>query len=132
MEKLIEKRLKEIEEEIDVLETIINKKEETWDNCKPFEEYWKHVQQPERNNIYKLDRERRMIMPYELKEIPDYGDVMPLADFIQCVEDGIFLDYDGHGYYVKDKKESNIMIIPSDVEYNSVRKDFDTIVWFNK
>jgi hypothetical protein len=132
MEKSVDERLKEIETLIDYYEAVINKKDETWNNSKPFEEYWKHVQQPERNKIYKLDREKRMIMPYELHEIPSYGDVMSLKDFIECVNDGGFIDYDGHGYYVKDDKESNIMIVPSDVKYNSVRKDFDTIVWFNR
>jgi hypothetical protein len=73
-----------------------------------------------------------MIMPYVLNEMPTYGDVMSLADFIESVEDGGFIDYDGHGYYVKDDKASNIMIIPSDVKFNSIRKDFDKVVWFNR
>ncbi len=61
-----------------------------------------------------------MIMPYKLSELSDYGDVMPLKDFIRNVESGGFIDYDGYGYYVKDNKETNIMIRPSDVKHNSI------------
>jgi hypothetical protein len=137
MEKSVEERLKEIEIETKKLYDAIDEKDKKWyadnkNDNKPFEEYWQRVQLPEKSKIANLDREKRLIMPYEFDELPDYGDVMPLADFIQYVNDGSFIDYDGHGYYVKDNKESNIMIIPSDVKHNSVRKDFDTIVWFNR
>lgn len=137
MEKTVEERLKEIDTLVEYYEAVIDKKDKEWyadekNIDKPFEEYWKHVQQPENSKIATLDRERRMIMPYELKELPDYGDVMSLKEFIACVNEGGFIDYDGHGYYVKDNKESNIMIIPSDVDHNSVRTDFDTVVWFNR
>ena len=65
-------------------------------------------------------------------ELSDYGDVMPLTAFIECVKDGGFIDYDGFGYYVRDGKESDIMIHPSDIKRGNVRKDFDTIIWFNR
>lgn len=71
-------------------------------------------------------------MPYELSELSDYGDVMSLESFIECVKDGGFIDYDGFGYYVKDGKESNVMIIPSDVKRKRIRTDFDTVIWFNR
>ena len=137
MENSVEERLKEIEVETKKLYEAIKKKDKEWyviekNYDEPFEEYWKRVQEPESSKIATLSREKRLIMPYELKELPTYGDVMSLKSFIECVNEGGFIDYDGHGYYVKDGKESNIMIIPSDVEYNSVRKDFDTIVWFNR
>src|ERR1035437_3886830 len=116
MEKSVEERLKEIEIETKKLYDAIDEKDKKWyadnkNDNKPFEEYWQRVQLPEKSKIANLDREKRLIMPYEFDELPDYGDVMPLADFIQYVNDGSFIDYDGHGYYVKDDKESNIMII---------------------
>ena len=137
MEKSVEESLKEIEVETNKLYEVINKKDKEWyadkkNDDKPFDAYWKRVQQPESSKIATLSREKRLIMPYKFDELPDYGDVMSLKSFIDCVNEGGFIDYDGHGYYVKDNKESNIMIIPSDVEYNSIRKDFDTIVWFNR
>lgn len=126
-----EKRLKEIEEEIDALNTIIDKKEKKWDNSRSWDDYSAYMS-PEWKALAKLDREKRMIMPYELSELSDYGDVMTLEEFIGCVKCGGFIDYDGHGYYVKDGKETNIMVIPSDVKHKSIRKEFDTIIWFNR
>ena len=81
--------------------------------------------------IQKLSKEYRLIKPYELKELSG-GDVMSLQHFIDCCESGGFIDYDGYGYYVKDGKESDIYIYPSDVKAGKVRKDFDTVVWFNR
>jgi hypothetical protein len=79
-----------------------------------------------------LGRERRMIMPYKLKEMPTYGNVMSLDDFISCVERGNFIDYDGYGHYCKDGMKTNITIHPSDIKHKAIRKEFDTIVWFNR
>ena len=80
-----------------------------------------------------LDRELRMIIPYELmNEIVDDDDVMSLKEFIHAVKLGFFIDYDGYGRYVKDGKKTNIEILPSDVKYRAIRKEFNTIVWFNK
>ena len=45
---------------------------------------------------------------------------------------GVFIDYDGYGRYIKDGKKTNIIILPSDVKYQKIRKDFNTMVWFNK
>ena len=72
------------------------------------------------------------MLPVFENEIPDYGDVMPLKEFIECCKSGGFIDYDGSGSYVKDGKESNISIYPSDVKFNSIRTDFDTIIWYNR
>jgi hypothetical protein len=79
-----------------------------------------------------ISRRIRMIKEPKFENIPDYGDVMSLKNFIENVECGGFIDYDGSGNYVRDGKMSDISIEPSDVDNNSVRKDFDTIVWFNK
>ena len=54
-----------------------------------------------------LDRELRMIIPYELmNEIADDDDVMSLKEFIHAVKLGFFIDYDGYGRYVKDGKKN--------------------------
>lgn len=65
-------------------------------------------------------------------EMPTYGDVMLLSDFIDNVKGGGFIDYDGFGNYCRDNKMSNIEIYPSDVKRESIRTDFDTIIWFNR
>jgi hypothetical protein len=134
-EEQIKQRLLEIEKELEVLEEAVDIKDNLWtangNMDKPFEKYWEFIKS-EKQQMAKLDRERRMIMTYELSDLPDYGDVMPLKEFIECVNDGGFIDYDGFGCYVKDGKETNIWIYPSDVKYNSIRPDFDTIIWYNR
>ena len=84
------------------------------------------------DDVDRLSREKRMIMPYELRDIPNYADVMPLKKFIECVEDGGFIDYDGSGRYVLNDKETDIAIYPSDVEHGAIRWEFDSVAWYNK
>jgi hypothetical protein len=57
---------------------------------------------------------------------------MSLKNFISNVKSGGFIDYDGFGRYVRNNEESDITILPSDIKHKSIRKDFDTIIWFNK
>ena len=80
-----------------------------------------------------LDRELRMILPCELiDKIDAADDVMTIKEFTNAVKSGLFVDTDGYGRYVKDNKKTNITILPSDVKYRAIRKDFNTIVWINK
>lgn len=127
MKRTFEQIEKELEEANDAYDKKFNEDNDgrSWDE---FLEYAK----TEIKKLGELSREKRMIMPYKMEEIPDYGDVMTLIDFIGCVDDGGFIDYDGYGYYAKDNMMSNVTIIPSDVKHKSIRKDFDTVVWFNR
>lgn len=125
-----EKRLQELDIKIELAHQAISNKEKTDPNT-GWNDYCAYMQ-PEWDALAKLDREMRMLMTPEFEDLPDYGDVMSLNDFIESVKDGGFIDYDGSGTYVRDGKISNISIHPSDVDNNSVRKDFDTIIWFNK
>lgn len=84
------------------------------------------------SKVNSLERQIRMVMPYELEDLPTYGDKMTLKAFMSCVEGGGFINSDGYGHYVKDGKMTNITIHPSDLKYKSIRKDFDEIIWFNK
>jgi len=88
--------------------------------------------EPTHEKVAVLGRKIRMIKPYTLEPIPDYGDVMPLEEFIECCETGGFIDYDGHGRYVKDGQATNIYVYPSDVKHGAIRKEFDKIIWFNR
>jgi hypothetical protein len=124
-------RLEEIELEMIELDKVIKLKEKVWDNSKPYEEYYDFMK-AEFNKQSQLSRERRMLVDYKLSELSMFGDVMSLETFIANCKCGGFIDYDGYGYYVKDGKESNIEIYPSDVKHGAVRKDFDTIIWFNR
>lgn len=126
-----EKRILEIEKEIESLYKTLEEQDKKWDFSKDFSSYEK-MREKEVKRINVLNREKRMIMIPEFEELSDYGDVMSLKEFIKEVKEGSFIDYDGNGNYVKDNKESNIKIYPSDVDHNSIRKDFDTIIWFNR
>jgi hypothetical protein len=138
-----EKRCKELETELEKLDSEINEQENKWCEEHPLTDrknLLKHVQEmalhvkPLRKKYAELDREQRMIMPYTLSDIdPDCGNVMSLEEFISHVNSGGFIDYDGYGNYVKDGRRTDIEIYPSDVKHGSIRsEEFDTIIWYNR
>lgn len=89
--------------------------------------------EPFLENVSKLSVQYRLHKPIgELKDIPKYGDVMTLEDFVEICQDGGFIDYDGYGKYCTEDKMTDITIIPSDVMSGNYRKDFKKIIWFNK
>ena len=119
----IEKDIKKAEEAYD--KKFYDPKERSWDEFKKWAT-------PEIRDLGRLSREKRMMMPYELSDIPGFADVMSLKDFIDCVKSGGFIDYDGSGNYVINGKETNITIHPSDVAYGAIRWEFDSVAWYNK
>lgn len=134
-----EKRLVEIEVELQKVEIEIKEREKTDPNklnnfanlAGAWEIYCEHMKNVWEKHA-KLNREKRMLMIPEFEKLSDYGDVMSLESFIECVKSGGFIDYDGSGNYVREGKESDISIYPSDIKHGAVRKDFDTIIWFNR
>jgi len=65
------------------------------------------------------------------KDIPDYSDVMPIKEFRDAVNNGLFIDYDGHGYPAKDgKMDRKIVILPS--QFHLCPIDATHIIWFNR
>ncbi len=71
-------------------------------------------------------------METKMEPIPEYGDLMTMKDFEECVESGGFIDYDGSGNYSDGKQMSNISVYPSDVIANNHDKTWGFVVWFNK
>ncbi len=124
-------RLEEIEKRRKELYSIITEKDKNWDFSRDWYDYQEYLSK-EHDELDSLSREERMIMPYTLKDIPKCGNVMTLEHFIECVNDGGFIDYDGSGNYLEFDKMTNISIYPSDVEFGLIRKQFDKIIWFNK
>jgi len=58
-------------------------------------------------------------------------DVYTVAEFQEHVQSGSFVDYDGHGYPVRDGlADFDVMIKPSKVK--RIPKDATHIVWFNR
>lgn len=125
------KRCKEIEAELEILQYNIGKFNETLNFNSSFDKYEQAVY-PITKQIDNLDREYRLIVAPKFDNLPPFGHTMNLKTFIFECNDGNFTDYDGHGYYIKDNKMSNIVIIPSDIKHNSIRSDFDDMIWFNK
>ena len=60
------------------------------------------------------------------------GDLMPVVEYLECVKEGLFIDYDGFGHPVKDnKKDGEINIYPSDGALH-IPDDATHIIWYNK
>lgn len=60
------------------------------------------------------------------------GDTFTLENFIELVNDGLFIDSDGYGYYATEDAKSDVYIYPSDIKEGLYRSDFTHIIWFNK
>lgn len=60
------------------------------------------------------------------------GNKYSIEDFIDMVNDGVLIDYDGYGVYASDKGVSDIEIYPSDIKNNMYRKDFTHVIWYNR
>ena len=123
---------KEIRDQIERLEDVLEQREEGLNGKNLSWEEYSKAREPETSEIHRLFKELRLIKKPVYSKISDFGDIMTLEHFKENVECGGFIDYDGYGHYVKDGKESNIEIYPSDVKAGKVRENFDTIVWFNR
>lgn len=123
--------LEELDLEIEKIEESYERKLNEFDFSKSFEEFTKFMQ-PETSILASLSRKRRMITGYNLSDIPDYADVMSLQEFIDACNCGGFIDSDGFGHYVLDGKETDIDIFPSDIKHKCIRKEFDSVAWYNK
>ena len=122
--------LEQIEKELEEARDAYNKKFHNEEHI-PWPEFVKWAE-PEIKKMDELSREKRMMMPYTLSDIPNYADVMPLNDFIDCCNSGGFIDYDGSGNYVLDGMETDITIHPSDVKHGAIRWEFDSVAWYNR
>jgi len=123
--------LEQIEADIERVEEAYDVKFHADNTNRSWEEFMKWAE-PEIRALGELSRERRMMMPYKLTEIPDFADVMPLDEFIKCVDSGGFIDYDGSGNYCIDGMETDIKIHPSDVKHGAIRWEFDSVAWYNR
>ena len=70
------------------------------------------------------ERKRRM------EPLPDYGDLIPLTEWRECVASGGFIPYDGTGYWATSKE----MDRASDVwDQDRIPPEWAThVMWFNK
>lgn len=79
----------------------------------------------------------------DLSSEADYnGDLIPLTEWLECVEDGGFIDYDGYGdqvihnpdknkYYVVERADTDMGVVyPSMAEH--VPSYITHILWYNR
>lgn len=65
--------------------------------------------------------------------IPDIGDLMTMKDWLECVADGGFIDYDGYGHYATETEmDESVVVRPSDVAAGKIDLSRTHIVWFNR
>lgn len=66
---------------------------------------------------------------------PD-DDCMTLDEFIECCEDGGFIDYDGVGYYSNSTEEyknsDETRVYPSDITSGKINRNYKYVFWFNR
>lgn len=66
-------------------------------------------------------------MPVELTELTTYGHHMSADEFLQFVKDGMFIPYDGDGFWSTDIGESRLGV------WDTPRPDWAThVMWYNK
>ena len=71
-------------------------------------------------------------------KIPDYGDIMTVEEFEECVESGAFIDYDGHGYFCNPEtnvRDCSWKVFPSTIgtlAYKTQRSQWSHVIWFNR
>jgi len=69
-------------------------------------------------------------MPEYTENLPAYGDLMTVANWLEFVNSGDFSDYDGVGHPVKDGKMCKTRIYPSIAD--QLPEDATHVLWFNR
>ena len=68
-------------------------------------------------------------------DLPDYGDLIPIEEFKECAEYGMFTDDDGNGHWAKDgKMTAGLGDDVCDLDELDRAIDFGVthVMWFNK
>jgi len=124
-------KVEELEKELEVAHAEYDEVYENLPEGLGYKEFQERLK-PVSEKVSEINRKLRLIREPKFENLPDYGEVMTLKDFVKNVKSGGFIDYDGYGKYVKGDKMSDITINPSDVKNKSLRKDFESIIWFNR
>lgn len=68
----------------------------------------------------------------ETEEIPDYGDIFTMDNFIAYCQAGFFINYDGFGCYATENLMFSDVILPSYVTKRNNVKNYSHVIWFNR
>ena len=116
---------KKLQEEYDTLMDESLKKGDS------FEDFF-NIAKPIKEKLYFCGKYKRLKQDPTVEFGKEWkGSIFTLEKFINLVNDGMFIDEDGVGYYATETGKSDIMIFPSDILEDLYRKDFTHIIWFN-
>jgi len=65
----------------------------------------------------------------------DYGDVIPIKEFIEYVDEGAIIESDGCGYYVTDKvwcRSPELAFTVEELKADRRKHGFTHVLWCNK
>jgi len=82
-----------------------------------------------------LDTDKYVKKPYAemIMKIPDYGDLFTLSEFTNHCLRGLFIDYDGSGYYSNGNVYyCNRPAYPSEIVIGDIDSTYTHVLWFNK
>lgn len=88
-----------------------------------------------RKEIASFWEQRTSKLPSDIEPIdPEFGHLMPIADWLQACQTGCFIDYDGSGCLATSTHKSDVVISPSDVTlFQLSMPSWAThVVWYNK
>lgn len=91
-----------------------------------------NLSSPFADEIQRIESELRLIQHPVYLDLPAYGELITLDEFIRNVESGKFINYDGSGKYSNGTQITNIIIHPSDIKNNIYRRDFTHVLWLEK
>lgn len=129
--------MKDIEQLEQEKQTIIDERQKVIDGFdfehKSLEE-WEEELEPFNQKVSRLIFLIESQTDVEWEDLPSYGDLMTKESWLECVNGGGFIDYDGSGNYSDGERMSNKSVSPSDVDADQIMKneEFTHIVWFNR
>lgn len=71
-------------------------------------------------------------------KLVEFGDIMTIEEWEDCVACGAFIDYDGYGHFCNpdtNEMEGDIDVYPSlkgKKQYNEEKRNWTHITWFNR
>ena len=89
-------KVEELEKELEVAHAEYDEVFENLPEGLGYEEFQERLK-PVSDKVSEINRKIRLIQEPKFEDLPDYGEVMTLKDFVKNVKSGGFIDYDGYG-----------------------------------
>lgn len=104
----------------------------TWEIMSIIDHYNKRI-----NNTVKYSKEYEKLRELYAQAIriqcrQNYGYVMTIDDFVENVEDGYFIDYDGSGVFLDSEGKRHEYIRCNAKWLKTHQNDYKYVLWFNK